>query len=135
MAEEIIFGDPTTGASNDLERVSAIARAMVTEYGMSPELGYQRFGVGVGEAYASSSRANYSDEIASQIDTEIRKLVDGAAEEARELLTLHRPVLDRLAEAHIEHETLDRKELDVLFSGLVPVASSMAANPLALDLR
>ena len=135
VAEEIIFGDPTTGASNDLERVSAIARAMVTEYGMSAELGYQRFGIGVGEAYASSSRANYSDEIASQIDAEIRKLVDDAAEEARELLTLHRPVLDRLAEALIEYETLERKELDVLFSDLAPVAPTPPPSPLSLDLR
>ncbi len=117
VAEEIIFGDPTTGASNDIERVTAIARSMVTEYGMS-SLGLQKFGLGVGESYASSTKANYSDEIAHQIDDAVRDLVDRAAAEAREVLTVYRPVLDRMAEELIEHETLDEDDLAVVFEGL-----------------
>jgi cell division protease FtsH len=117
VAEEIIFGDPTTGASNDIERVTAIARSMVTEYGMS-SLGLQKFGLGVGEAYAASTKANYSDDIAHQIDDEIRGFVDRAAAEAREVLTVYRPVLDRMADALIEHETLDADDLAEIFDGL-----------------
>ena len=126
IAEELIFGDPTTGAANDIERVTAIARSMVTDYGMSPNLGLQKFGVGVGESYASSTRQNYSDVIASKIDDEVRTLVDAAANEARELLTLHRPVLDRLAEALIEQETLIRSELDEIFLDVQIVAGARA---------
>ena len=127
IAEELIFGDPTTGAANDIERVTAIARSMVTDYGMSPNLGLQKFGLGVGESYATSTKQNYSDVIASKIDDEVRELVDAAADEARELLTLHRPVLDRLAEALIEHETLNRAELDEIFVGLETVSTDRTA--------
>ncbi len=137
IAEEIIFGDPTTGAANDLERVSAIARSMVTTFGMAPALGLQKFGVGIGEAYAGSTARNYSDELASQIDDEVRSLVDLAAQEAREILTLHRPVLDRMAEALIEHETLDRDALNGIFGDL-PVfepAGRPSAEPVVADLR
>ena len=132
VAEEIIFGDPTTGASNDIERVTAIARSMVTEFGMSPTLGLQKFGVGVGEAYASSTAKNYSDVLANKIDDEVRLLVEAAAAEAREILTLHRPVLDQLAEALIEQETLNKEQLGVIFTGLDPVVS---ANGAEIDLR
>ena len=125
VAEEVVFGDPTTGASNDIDRVTAIARAMVTEYGMSSSLGPQRFGAGVGEAYASSTVANYGDDIATEIDREVGALIDSAAAEAREILTLHRSVLDRLASALIEEETLERDELDAIFDHL----------PLTVDLR
>lgn len=126
IAEELIFGDPTTGAANDIERVTAIARSMVTDYGMSPNLGLQKFGLGIGESYASSTKQNYSDVIASKIDDEVRTLVDAAADEARELLTLHRPILDRLAEALIEQETLNRAELDQIFTGLQIVTDGRA---------
>lgn len=132
IAEEIIFGDPTTGASNDIERVTATARAMVTAYGMSPNLGLRKFGIGIGEAYAGGTAQNYSDELAKQIDVEIRTLVDDAAVEAREILTLHRPVLDRLADALIEQETLNKEELDVIFAGLSPITKASDAS---IDLR
>ncbi len=136
IAEEIIFGEATTGAANDIERVTAIARAMVTEYAMSPDLGLQRFGVGVGEAYNASNAQNYSEGMAEQIDDEVRKLVDNAAREAREILTLHRDVLDRLAENLIEFETLNREALDVLFREIVSV-SHQTSDPrvAAVDLR
>ncbi len=137
IAEEIIFGDPTTGAANDLERVSAIARSMVTEYGMSPALGLQKFGRSVGESYAASTARNYSDELASKIDDEIASLVELAANEAREILTLHRPVLDRMAEALIEFETLDTGQLTEIFAGL-PVfepSGRPTVEPVVADLR
>lgn len=138
IAEELIFGDPTTGAANDIERVTAIARSMVTDYGMSPNLGLQKFGLGVGESYAASTKQNYSDVIASKIDDEVRSLVDAAADEARELLTLHRPILDRLAEALIENETLVREELDAIFADLETVSTgrtSFASPDGDIDLR
>lgn len=128
IAEEIIFGDPTTGAHNDLERVTAIARAMVTEYGMSP-LGLQKFGANVGESYAAATAKNYSDDLAMKIDEEIRTMIADAGVEAREILTLHRPVLDKMAEALIEKETLNKADLDELFRGIGAVAAD------TLDLR
>ena len=136
IAEEIIFGEATTGAANDIERVTDIARSMVTIYGMSSDLGLQKFGNGVGELYNSSTEQNYSDGIAQRIDDEIRQLVDAAAAEAKEVLILHRNVLDRLAAELIEHETLGREELKVVFADLHSVtldASSVGAT--RLDLR
>lgn len=140
VAEELIFGDPTTGAVNDIERVTAIARAMVTTFGMSSTLGPQKFGVGVGESYAAQTSQNYSDIIAGKIDSEVQTMIDGAATEAREILTLHRPVLDTLAERLIEDETLNKDELAEIFAGLPvfqPDRDSDPRNqdPLPLDLR
>lgn len=136
IAEELIFGEPTTGAANDIERVTAIARSMVTEFAMSADLGLQKFGLGIGESYNSSTKQNYSDGMAQRIDDEIRTIVDTAADEARELLTLHRNVLDHLASELIEHETLDREALEVVFRNLKTVSpdASEAAEK-RLDLR
>ena len=135
IAEEMIFGDPTTGAANDIERVTAIARNMVTNYGMSPTLGLQKFGVGVGESYAAGTAQNYSDVIASRIDEDVQMLVDRAAEEAREVLSLHRPLLDRMAESLIEFETLNKEDLEALFEGLEPFVPVRVDGPRGLDLR
>ena len=120
-AEEIIFGDPTTGAQNDIERASQIARAMVTQFGMSDVIGPVQLGHKQGEVFLgkeSGHEANYSDEIATQIDAETRRLVDEAHDEAREILLLHRAVLDRLADALVERETLGDVELLALFGDL-----------------
>ena len=117
-AEEMIFGDPTTGAADDIERVTAVARAMVTKYGMSDTLGPQTFGNSNDEVFLGKDmghEANYSDKIASQIDGEISELVDLAHEEAQAILTHHRTTLDALAEALIEHETLDQDALAEIF--------------------
>jgi cell division protease FtsH len=120
-AEELVFGDPTTGAQNDIERATQIARAMVTELGMTEALGLQQLVTRHGEPFlgheAGSSR-DYSDEVAARVDQEVRSLLDAAHREAREVLTLHRATLDRLAAALVEQETLDAHELDALFSGL-----------------
>ncbi len=136
VAEEIIFGEATTGAANDIERVTAIARSMVTEYAMSADLGLQRFGLGVGEAYNSSMKQNYSDGMAERIDEEVRSIVDRAATEAREILTLHRGILDRLAEALIEYETLNKEELQVIFGDIAQVSQRASdAAAAGVDLR
>jgi len=129
-AEEIIFGDPTTGAANDIERVAEIARAMITEYGMSDELGPQKLGHKHGEPFLGKDmnhEANYSDEVAASIDREVKALVDAAHAEARELLTLHRSVLDRMAEALIEHETLDGDRLAEILAGVASVVDEPGA--------
>jgi cell division protease FtsH len=120
-AEEMIFGDPTTGASDDIERATNLARAMVTEWGMSDHLGPQRLGDKNGEVFLGRDmghQPNYSDSVAADIDAEIRRLIDEGHAEAREILELHRPTLDRLADALVEHETLDPPAIMELFGGL-----------------
>ena len=109
-AEELIFEDPTTGAQNDIERATTIARQMVTEFGMSERLGPRRFGQPQGEVFLGrdfTSTPDYSEEIAASIDDEVRVLIDGAHEVARTILSDNRVALDRLAAALIEHETLE----------------------------
>jgi len=120
-AEELIFGDPTTGAMNDIERATQIARAMVTQYGMSDRLGPQQLGNRTGEPFLGKEvghEVNYSDQMAAAIDDEIRRLLDEAHDEAREILTLHRPTLDRLAEALVAHETLSDADLAPIWQEL-----------------
>ncbi|MGH9120129.1 MAG: ATP-dependent zinc metalloprotease FtsH [Acidimicrobiales bacterium] len=120
-AEEMIFGDPTTGAQNDIERTTQIARAMVTEFGMSDLLGPQQFGDRAGEPFLgrdAGHEATYSDDVAAVIDAEVGRLIDRAHREAREILGLHRATLDRLADALVERETLEEHELALLFDGL-----------------
>jgi cell division protease FtsH len=113
-AEELIFHDPTTGAQNDIERASQIARSMVTEYGMSDLLGPQQLGHKNGEVFLGRDighQPNYSDEVAARIDEEVRKLIDEAHGEALSILTENRKVLDKLAKALVERETLDTPEV------------------------
>jgi cell division protease FtsH len=109
-AEELVFADPTTGAQNDIERATTVARQMVTEFGMSDALGPRRFGHPHGEVFLGrdlQSTPDYSDEVAAHIDEEVRALIDGAHSVAREVLEANRDVLDALAAALIEHETLE----------------------------
>ncbi len=113
-AEEIVFGDPSTGASNDIEKATNLARKMVMEYGMSDHLGPMRYGKPEGEVFLGRDYArqqDYSDEIASRIDEEVRYLITQAHEEAREILTAHRDALELLAKALIEKETLDAAQV------------------------
>ncbi|MGI8984512.1 MAG: ATP-dependent zinc metalloprotease FtsH [Acidimicrobiales bacterium] len=130
-AEELIFEDPTTGASNDIERATQIARAMVTEYGMSDEIGPQQLGQKNGEVFLGREfghQANYSDQVAANIDSEVRRLIDEAHNEAAEIIIEHREVLDRLADALIEKETLDTPEVMALL-GDVPKRPRRPAAP------
>jgi cell division protease FtsH len=122
-AEEIIFGDPTTGAQNDIERATQIARAMVTQFGMSDAIGPLQLGHRTGgEVFlgkeAGQHEANYSDEVATAVDSEVGRLVDAAHSEAREILTLHRATLDQLADALVAQETLGDNELHEIFGHL-----------------
>jgi len=122
-AEELIFADPTTGAANDIEKATHIARAMVTEYGMSDRLGPQQLGQKQGEVFLGRDyghQANYSDEVAARIDGEVRELIGDAHLEARAVLEAHRDVLDRLAGALIDKETLDTPELEEIMGHLEP---------------
>jgi cell division protease FtsH len=131
-AEELIFEEPTTGAQNDIEKATEIARAMVTEYGMSDALGPQQLGQKHGEVFLGRDfghQPNYSEEVASRIDAEVRRLLDNAHEEARSILQRHRKTLDALAAALIERETLDTPELMEILGELPPWSGKAAAKP------
>ena len=113
-AEELIFVDPTTGASNDIEKATEQARRMVMEYGMSDELGPMKYGKNNAEVFLGrdySSQQDYSNEVAAAIDDEVRTLLGQAHEEARRILTTHIDALHRLAERLIEVETLVADEI------------------------
>ncbi len=113
-AEEIIFADPTTGAANDIEKATTIARKMVMEYGMSDLLGPMQYGKPNGEVFLGrdySRQQDYSDEVAANIDEEVRKMVNAAHEEARSILTKHRDAMERMVEALLERETVDRDDV------------------------
>ncbi len=117
-AEEIIYADPTTGASNDIEKATSIARRMVMEYGMSDKLGPMQYGKPAGEVFLGRDYArqqDYSDEVAAFIDEEVRKLISAAHEEARSILERHSDAMERMVEALIETETVDRDEVAELF--------------------
>src|ERR1700726_3248301 len=112
-AEEIIFHEPTSGAANDIEKATSIARAMVTEYGMSERLGARKFGTGDAEPFLGMARSHsrdYSEEIASAIDEEIKRLIESAHDEAWEVLVEYRDVLDALVTRLLEKETVARPE-------------------------
>ena len=118
-AEELVFHEPTTGAANDIEKASQIARGMITEYGMSERLGARKFGTGDGEPFLGrdmSHARDYSEEIASAIDEEVRRLIESAHDEAWEILVQYRDVLDNLVLQLMEHETLSREEVLRIFS-------------------
>jgi cell division protease FtsH len=121
-AEEIIFGDPTTGAQNDIERASQIARAMVTQFGMSEVIGPLQLSGSHGDPFlgkgGATGDASYSDEVATAVDTEVRRLVDEAHAEAREILLLHRATLQQLADALVAEETLGDEALLKIFGHL-----------------
>jgi cell division protease FtsH len=113
-AEELIFTDPTTGAQNDIERATKIARSMVTEYGMSDALGPMQFGQHHAEVFLGrdfAAQPDYSDEVAAKIDGEVRRLIDIAHATALDILTTYRSVLDRMAESLMEKETLETEEV------------------------
>jgi len=118
-AEELIFHEPTSGAANDIDKATGIARNMVTEYGMSERLGARKFGSGDSEPFLGMERSHardYSEEIASAIDEEIRRLIESAHDEAWEVLVEYRDVLDNLVLQLLEKETLSRKEVLEVFA-------------------
>jgi cell division protease FtsH len=118
-AEELIFHEPTSGAANDIEKATQIARSMVTEYGMSERLGARKLGSGDAEPFLGMDRSHsrdYSEEIASSIDEEIKRLIEGAHDEAWEVLVEYRDVLDALVLRLLDKETVARKEVLELFA-------------------
>jgi cell division protease FtsH len=120
-AEEVVFGEITTGAANDIEKATQIARDMVTEYGMSDVLGPQQLGQKNGEVFLGRDyghQANYSDQVAARIDEEVRRIIEDAHDEAKAILEAHRDVLDRIAADLIEKETLDQPELEEIMGHL-----------------
>lgn len=133
VAEQIVFGDVTTGASSDLQRVTRIARAMVTEYGMSPRLGTMAIGRQhrnpfLGRDYGEER--DYSEEVARIIDEEVRKIVEQNRERAEQILSIHRDKLDAVSNALLERETLDRDEFLALLKGeTLPEPAAPSAPP------
>ena len=119
VAEELVFHDPTTGASNDIEKATSIARRMVTEYGMSEHVGAVKLGQASGEVFLGRDmghQRDYSDSIAEMVDTQVRNLIDRAHTEAWKVLNQNRAILDRLATELLEKETLDHHQLAEIFS-------------------
>jgi cell division protease FtsH len=132
-AEEVVFGEITTGAADDIEKATEIARAMVTTYGMSDAIGPLALGNKQGEIFLGKEyghEANYSDSVAATVDTEIRKLVNDAHARAEAILTAYRATLDRLAAEMLEHETLGDQELQAIFGD---VDTWIDPDPSALD--
>jgi cell division protease FtsH len=126
VAEEITFGEITTGAQNDLEQATKLARKMVTEYGMSEKLGPRTFGqrqelVFLGREI--SEQRDYSDKVAQEIDEEVHNIIQRAYKTTKKILTANKEKLKLLAEELMAHETLDEPELDKIFEGLAPQAT------------
>jgi cell division protease FtsH len=120
-AEELIFHDPTTGASNDIEKATAVARAMVTQYGMTERLGAIRYGQEPGDVFMGRDMGNtrdYSEEVAAAIDEEVRGFIETAHQEAYDVLVANRDVLDALVLELLERETLDRADIEKVFREL-----------------
>jgi len=119
-AEELVFSEITTGASNDLEKVTATAKQMVMRFGMSERLGPRVFGHDRGMPFLGrefSAEPDYSDEIAREIDFEIRRIVEGAHEQARTILGQHRESLEKLSEILIKRETIEADQFVALLDG------------------
>ncbi|WP_152364194.1 ATP-dependent zinc metalloprotease FtsH [Microlunatus speluncae] len=121
-AEELVFHDPTTGASNDIEKATNLARAMVTQYGMTERLGAVKLGSGDAEPFLGrdmgASHRDYSEQKAAAVDEEVAALIATAHQEAFDILTANRDVLDDLVRTLFERETLDRQEVAEVFKPL-----------------
>ncbi|MGB8649961.1 MAG: ATP-dependent zinc metalloprotease FtsH, partial [Mycobacteriales bacterium] len=131
-AEELVFHDPTTGASNDIEKATATARAMVTQYGMSEKLGAVKFGQESGEVFLGRDmghQRDYSEEVAAQVDAEVRTLVENAHHEAWEILVEYRDVLDEMVLRLLDKETLTKDEVMEVFAPITK--RPQRANPTA----
>jgi cell division protease FtsH len=119
-AEEIVFEEITTGASNDLEKVTATAKQMVMRFGMSDKLGPRVFGHDHGMPFLGrefSAEPDYSDEIAREIDDEIRRIVESAHQQAKDILTEHRESLTTISEILLKRETIEREQFEALLAG------------------
>jgi cell division protease FtsH len=130
-AEELVFHEPTTGASNDIEKATKLARSMVTEYGMSTKLGAVKYGTGDAEPFMGRDyghQRDYSEDIAADIDSEVRDLIEGAHDEAWEILVQYRDALDSMVLELVEKETLAKDDLERI---LAPVRKRPPHNSFA----
>ena len=138
VAEEIVFHDPTSGAANDIEKATGIARKMVTEYGMSADIGSVKLGASSGEMFLGRDmghQRDYSENLAEKVDAEVRALVEKAHDEAYAVLNANREILDRLAGELLEKETLDHNQIAEIFTNIKhlperPEWVSSASRPL-----
>jgi cell division protease FtsH len=131
IAEEIVFGDVTTGASSDLNRATDIARAMVCDYGMTERLGMVRLGRRQGSPFLGRDLMedrDYSEDVAKAIDEEVRAIIDGAYERARNILLENRAKMDEIAEVLLEKETLSSEEFLALLHGTASVEDVLKGN-------
>ena len=118
IAEELIFDDVTTGASQDIKNVTETARAMVTQYGMSESLGFINYEEDSDEVFLGKDLGhgrNFSEDVAKQIDMEVKKIVDSCYEDAKRILTENMDVLHACANLLIEKERISRDEFEALF--------------------
>jgi cell division protease FtsH len=114
IAEEIKFGDVTTGASNDFEKATELARRMVTQYGMSESLGLIQYGRGNHQVFLGrdfGEDRNYSEEIAGKIDAEVRQIIESCYADARKILEVNWDKVERMANSLLEHETVETEEV------------------------
>ncbi|NNC12076.1 ATP-dependent metallopeptidase FtsH/Yme1/Tma family protein [Planctomonas sp. JC2975] len=121
VAEEVVFKDPTTGASNDIEKATGIARKMVTEYGMSSDIGSVKLGQSSGEMFLGRDmghQRDYSENIAEKVDSEVRTLIEKAHDEAWQVINDNRDILDTLARELLEKETLDHHQIAEIFKNV-----------------
>lgn len=132
VAEEIVFGDVSTGAHNDFQRATGIARKMITEYGMSDKLGPMQFGQAQGQVFLGRdihNEQNYSDAIAYEIDLEMQRFIKECYEKARKILTENRDLLNLIAKTLLEVETLDAEQIKHLMDhGTLPERKSNSIN-------
>src|SRR3954454_8292910 len=120
-AEELVFHEPTTGAANDIEKATGIARAMVMQYGMSDKLGALKFGRHEGDVFLGRDlghERDFSEEVAAQIDDEVRSLIESAHDEAWEILVAYRDVLDDLVLRLLDKESVGKEELAEIFAAV-----------------
>ncbi len=133
MAEDLVYGSVTTGATSDLQRVTAIARAMVTEYGMSDKLGTLAIGRRSRNPFLGRDFAeerDYSEDVAKMIDEEVRAIVDSCRMRTHDLLSEHRPKLDAVVQALLERETIDRSEfLKIMAGETLPPVEPISSLP------
>ena len=122
-AEELIFHDPSTGASNDIEKATALARAMVTQYGMTEAIGAIKLGADSSAPFMGRDyghQRDYSENLAAVVDAEIRKLIEKAHHEAYEILEANRTILDEMVLQLLEKETLNKEEIAEIFAKVTP---------------
>ncbi|HMM48213.1 MAG TPA: hypothetical protein PKE32_01170, partial [Miltoncostaeaceae bacterium] len=120
-AEELVFDEITTGAANDLEKVTQTAKQMTMRFGMSERLGPRVFGHSHGAPFLGRdmhSEPDYSDDVARTVDSEIRRLIDEAHQRARDILSEHRTLLEEVSQILLRRETIERQEFLALVEGL-----------------